>query len=124
MSKTEKIKLSIGECLQLEREILDLMTEKDLSFVTKYELSKLKTKNDSILKNFRERQFEVFKNFGKEEKNGSFILKGSEKEEEGTLELKKLIEVVESFDKSFQMKDFENLKSEKPYITIMRLIKI
>lgn len=115
------VKLSIQEVLQLNTELDRLLSEDQISFVTKYDLVKLLEKTQAIAKRFSDSRKEVFKKFGKELENKQSTLEGSA---EGLKELEKLLDKKENFKESFNIKDFKTLKSKNPYVIIMRFIKV
>jgi len=121
--------LKISEVAELNNELVSMNKEKDISFVVKYNLSKLREKTQSVMKKFEEQRLELFKKYGDEiedkkgKKTGQYQLQGAKGEEKGLEELKKLLDETETFEDSYKLDDFKDLKTDKPYNQIMKFMK-
>jgi len=121
--------LKISEVAELNNELVSMNKEKDISFVVKYNLSKLREKTQSVMKKFEEQRLELFKKYRDEiedkkgKKTGQYQLQGAKGEEKGLEELKKLLDETETFEDSYKLDDFKDLKTDKPYNQIMKFMK-
>ena len=124
MSK-QALKLSVGEVLKLNQELLDLNKESDLPFVLKYDLAKLSTKTMNLIRTFEKQKVALFEKYGvcTDEKKKIYTLEGSDKYDVGIKELEALIEKEETFTESFNVDDFKDLKSSNSYMQIMKFLK-
>ena len=118
-----KIELKLDEVANLNVELQLMNKEKELSFVIKYKIAKFLEKTTGIIKNFEKTRLSVFKSYGSENKDGTWTLKGAKDEKKGLKELEALLEVKETFDETFNLKDFEEIKSENSYVQIMKFMK-
>ena len=122
MKKVTSTKLSLGQVLILDQELQQLNVEKDIPFIVKYELSKLAGKTTEIVKRFNTAKLELFKKYGTctDEKSGTYTLEGSKDFEKGVKELNALVEVIETFDETFSLSSFLEVKSNVPYTQIFK----
>jgi len=123
--KTTTLALNLSTVILLNQELTMLQKEPTISFVVKYDLVKLLEKTNEIVKRFNDSKLALFKKYGEctDEKKQIWSLNGAKEEEKGLEELKQLIEKEEKFDESYSIKDFKDLKSEIPYIQIMKFMK-
>jgi len=122
-----EVKMPLSDVLVLNQELQQMNREKEISFVVKYKLVKLLEKTQSLVKKFNETKLELFKKYGKEDKKikGNFSLNDATPAnyKKGMDELTKLIEVEEIFTEfAFDIKDFENVKSEVGYFQIFKFM--
>ena len=122
MKKVTSTKLSLGQVLILDQELQQLNVEKDIPFIVKYELSKLAGKTAEIVKRFNNDKLELFKKYGTcvDEKSGAYTLEGSENFEKGMKELNTLVESTETFNETFSLNSFLEVKSNVPYTQIFK----
>lgn len=125
MKKVENLKIDLSTVIMLNQELQLLQKEPTISFAVKYDLVKLLEKTSEIVKRFNDAKLGLFKKYGicKDEKKQIYTLQGADDEEKGMKELQDLIDKKESFKESFDIKDFADLKSEVPYIQIMKFMK-
>lgn len=119
------VQLELSEVILLNHELQGLQSEPTISFAVKYELVKLLERTQDIVRRFNKQKLELFKKYGKctDEKTQTYTLQGADKEKEGLKELDLLISTKETFNESFEMEDFKDMKSAIPYIQIMKFIK-
>lgn len=119
----KKTKIQIQEVIALNQELNLIQKESGISFLIKYDLSKILDKTKDIVKRFNDSRTEIFKKYGKstDEKKQSYTISGCEKEQEALDEIKALLEKEEIFERTLKLKDFENLNTEVPYIQLMKL---
>ncbi len=124
-----EVKMSVGDILQLNAELQALNREKEINFVTKYRIIVLYELTKRISERFNSTKLDLLKKYGKESKRikGSYDLNLATPANYkiGIAELEKLAKVEETFtDFSFDMKDFEDIKSENGYIQFFKFLKI
>jgi len=115
------IKLNLNDVAILNQELHLMQTEKDISFVTKYQLSKLQEKTTKIVKNYNDSRNAIIKKYGslKEGSKVEYELAGSKDEVKATKEITALIEVIEEFNEKYPIEDFKDLKSTNTYNKLM-----
>ena len=122
---SKKVKLDVNDIAVLNNELHTLQTEADLLFAVKYDLVKLFEKTKDIVKRYNDQRNDLIKKYGEEKTEGKedFALeKGTEKGDKGFVELEALMAKEETLTATFAWKDFKNLKSDKPYIQIMKFL--
>ena len=122
--KTKGLELTLGEVAQLNRELIEMLKEPKISFVLKYDLSKLLTKTGEISRNMEKQKLGIFKEFGVciDEKKQEYSLEGSDKIKEGLDALEELFAKKEAFTESFELAKFEAVESSYPYIQLMKFL--
>ena len=120
-----KTKMKIRDVIQLNSELHLLHTEDALSFVVKYDVKKLLDKTKVIVKDFTDQQQALFKKYGvcTDEKKDTYSLEGSDDYVIGLKEINDLLDKEETFDKTFKLNDFKDLKTANPYIQLMNFIE-
>lgn len=115
---TKTKELTVGECIQFLKELNSMMTEKDVSFTSKYKMSSTINKLETIAGNFDKQRRAIVAKFQGEEKE----LKG-DAEKEAIVEIEKLLETKEKGIKlSVSLADFDGLKSGYPYKIIYKFL--
>lgn len=123
MAKT--VKLDVNDIAVLNNELYSLQKEKDLIFAVKYDLVKLGEKTKEIVKRYSELRKELLEKFGVEKTEGrkDFELEaGTENGDKGFKEMEALMDKEETLKGTFAWKDFSKLKSDYPYIQIMKFL--
>lgn len=123
-----KVTIPIGDVLVLDRELNSLLTEEQVSFVTKYDITKLLEKVSKVSKRFSDSRVEIIKKYGSEveDKRETYTLENAKKEdrEKAFDELEKLAEKKEVFEgHSFTAEDFKDMKSKYPYKIFYSFVK-
>jgi len=122
---TEGVKLNLTEIIALNFELQQLQKEQDLTFALKYDLVKMMEETQDIVSNFNKQKMGVYKKYGKctDEAKEIYTLDGADGEIDGIEELTKLVEKEEVLNASYKLADFKDLKSNVPYVQIMKFIK-
>lgn len=125
MTQLKVVSIDLVNIITLNRELQMLQKEPTIIFAVKYDLVKLLEKTQDIVNRFNKTKLDLYKRYGKcsDEKKQIWTLNGADEEKKGNEELKKLIDKKEKFEETFTMKDFKDLKSEFPYIQIMKFMK-
>ena len=121
MKKTD---LKLREVLQLDQEIKSANVEKDLSFVIKFKLNLIGKQLAKHVEVFDESRKNIIEKFGTDTDKGK-TLEGSKDSAQGFEELNKLLDtdISIAFKKDLKLKDFEELKTDKPYELLFMLIQ-
>lgn len=119
MAKPKKLSLKIFDLLILERELNSLLTEDQISFVTKYDITKLLESVTVVCERFYKSRTEVIEKHGVPMKDSPsrFTLDGADQKEQDIAVkiIEELGEKEEVFTAVFSMEDFKDLKSKYPY---------
>jgi len=123
-----EVKMSVIDILQLNAELQAMNREKEVNFVTKYKIIVLFEITKRITERFNKTKLELFQKYGEEDKEnkGSFNLQNASPAnyKKGMAELEELTQVEETFTgHSFDIKDFENIKSETGYVQFFKFLK-
>jgi hypothetical protein len=120
-----KVKLVLTDVVTLNVELFNIQHEKDLSFRTKFELGLLGQETKKIVENYQKQQEGLFKEYGKETKKGKGdwkLEKGTAKGDKGFKELEDLMAVESELELNVDFEEFEELRSDKSYVTIMKFL--
>jgi len=113
-------KFTINELVMLNKELNNLMAEKTVGFIEKYEVAKLLAEVQEIIVSFEKDRLEVFKKYGKKD-GENYSLEGSKDKNKAIKELNVLGEKEKSLTTKAKLTDFKELKeSDKIYFFIYR----
>ena len=121
MSKPKKLKVS--ETITFHKELKELLISSDISFAVKFKISKtLKTVEDVVLR-FEKQRESILKKHGEFDKaTGKVSFKSNKQTELATKDINSILEQNEEVSFDCKLNDFENLKSDYPYIVIYQLL--
>ena len=118
-----RVELDIVTITNLHTEVTNLLSEPDLSFALKYDLSKIYEKTKAISGNYETQRIGIIRKYGKELPDKSITLEGSKDSDKGIEELIKLQNKKETLDHTLKLADFEDFKPKRSYIEIMKFIE-
>lgn len=118
-------KLTTNEILELNKELNNLLSEESISFVTKYDISKMIEKTQKTSESFDKIKLDIFKKYGKlvDGETDAYTLENSDKKEEAIKQLNAILEKTETVNSNLKIDDFKDLKSKYPYRIIYKLFK-
>jgi hypothetical protein len=121
MSKPKKLKVS--KVLTLHKEFKELLVSNDVSFAVKFKISKsLKVVEDVVLR-FEKQRESILKKHGEFDKNtGKVNFKSNKETELAAKDINSILEQNEEVTFNCDLKDFEDLKTEYPYIIIYEFL--